>query len=102
MRRVLRDHSSTRTVFGLFVIFLLAQSATGHQEYNQDQQEHGGETVDAAAYLQTGHVVDATFENWQGEFLAVGSLAWVSVYLRQRGLPEAKPLAAPRQQTGTS
>lgn len=64
MRRVLRDHRSTRTVFGLFVIFLLGQSATGLPEYNQDQQGPDREMADYAADLKTGHVVDATFENW--------------------------------------
>ncbi len=38
---------------------------------------------------------ESTFQNWQSEFLAVGSFAILAVYLRQRGSPESKPVGAP-------
>ena len=41
-----------------------------------------------------------TLQNWQSEFLAVGSMAILSVYLRQRGSPESKPVGAPHGATG--
>ena len=41
-----------------------------------------------------------SFQNWQSEFLAVGSLVVLSIFLRQRGSPESKPVAAPHRQTG--
>jgi hypothetical protein len=41
-------------------------------------------------------------QNWQSEFLAVAVLAVLGIYLRQRGSPESKPVAAPHTQTGTS
>ena len=43
---------------------------------------------------------DRTLQNWQSEFLAVGSMAVLSVYLRQRGSPESKPVGAPHEATG--
>jgi hypothetical protein len=46
--------------------------------------------------------VEATFENWQSEFLAVAALTVLGIFLRQRGSPESKPVAASHAQTGTS
>jgi uncharacterized protein DUF6766 len=43
---------------------------------------------------------DRTLQNWQSDFLAVGSMAILSVYLRQRGSPESKPVGAPHEATG--
>ena len=40
------------------------------------------------------------FQNWQSEFLAVAAIVWGSVYLRQRGSAESKPVAAPYAETG--
>jgi hypothetical protein len=45
---------------------------------------------------------DGTLENWQTEFLAVGTIAVLSIYLRQRGSPESKPVGAPHDETGSS
>ena len=41
-----------------------------------------------------------TFQNWQSEFLAVGSMVVLSIYLRQRGSPESKPVGSPHTATG--
>ena len=41
-----------------------------------------------------------TLQNWQSEFLAVGSMAVLSIYLRQRGSPESKPVGEPHTSTG--
>jgi hypothetical protein len=35
------------------------------------------------------------FQNWQSEFLSIGVLLVLGLYLRERGSPEAKPMAAP-------
>ena len=47
-----------------------------------------------------GDFWERTLQNWQSEFLAVGSMAILSVYLRQRGSPESKPVGAPHDETG--
>ncbi len=48
----------------------------------------------------TSDFSNRTLQNWQSEFLAVGSMAILSVYLRQRGSPESKPVGAPHSATG--
>jgi len=41
-----------------------------------------------------------SLQNWQSEFLSVGVMVWLAVYLRQRGSPESKPVHAPHAETG--
>ena len=45
---------------------------------------------------------DRSLQNWQSEFLAIGSMAVFTIYLRQRGSPESKPMGAPHDATGIS
>ena len=94
MHRYLRNNGLSLAMFGFFAVFLLGQSLTGWREYDQDQPEHGEPVVSYTAYLRTGHFVEAVFENWQSEFLAVGVLVVLSIFLRQRGSPESKPVVA--------
>ena len=51
-------------------------------------------------YLGSPDFWNRTLQNWQSEFLAVGSMAVLSIYLRQRGSPESKPVGAPHTATG--
>lgn len=41
-----------------------------------------------------------SFQNWQSEFLSVASIVFLSIYLRQKGSPESKPVDAPHDETG--
>jgi hypothetical protein len=77
-----------------------AQSVTGWSEYNADQLEHSEETVSWLGYLGSADFWQTTLQNWQSEFLAVGSMAVLAIYLRQRGSPESKPVGAPHDATG--
>ena len=51
-------------------------------------------------YIGTANFWTTTLQNWQSEFLAIGSMAILSVYLRQRGSPESKPVGAAHGATG--
>jgi hypothetical protein len=101
MRRVLRDNALSIAMLGLFLVFLVAQSVTGYRANNHENREHGQPPESYAEYLTSGAFVEATFENWESEFLAVAALAVLGIFLRQRGSPESKPVAAPHAQTGT-
>jgi hypothetical protein len=90
MRRIVRDQSLTLAMLGIFAVLLVAQSLTGMREYNQDQTDHGEATVGYVSYLQTGHFVEATFENWESEFLQMGMYVLLTAYLFQRGSSESK------------
>jgi hypothetical protein len=75
------------------------QSATGRVAYNAEQFDHQQGAVNWLQYLGTSDFWNRTLQNWQSEFLAVGSMAVLSIYLRQRGSPESKPVGAPHDAT---
>jgi hypothetical protein len=84
----------------IFVGSWFAQSVTGWTEFNADQATHGDPKVSWASYVTSPTFWEATLQNWQSEFLAVGSFAVLAIYLRQRGSPESKPVGAPHDATG--
>ena len=77
-----------------------AQSVTGVSEYNADRLDHHQLAVSWFDYLGRPDFWEKTLQNWQSEFLAVGSMAILAVYLRQRGSPESKPVGASHETTG--
>jgi hypothetical protein len=92
MKRFLRNNGLSLTAFALFAIFLFGQSVTGHRQYNADQLQHHESEVSYARYLTTGAFVEATFENWESEFLQMGAYVLLTAWLLQRGSPESRPL----------
>jgi len=77
-----------------------AQSVTGWTEFNAQQTDHHEKVVSWLGYVGSADFWEATLENWQSEFLAVGSFVAITVFLRQRGSPESKPVGAPHDATG--
>ena len=84
----------------IWALSWLGQSITGVVDFNQQQQAHGEAAISWAEYLTRADFWERTLQNWQSEFLAVGSMAIFAVYLRQRGSPESKPVGAPHRATG--
>jgi hypothetical protein len=76
-----------------------AQSVTGWTTFNAQQVDHHQTTVSWLGYIGSADFWEATLENWQSEFLAVGSFVAITVFLRQRGSPESKPVGAPHDAT---
>jgi hypothetical protein len=86
----------------LFLGSWFGQSLGNWRQYNSEQQEHQQASVSWTRYVTEPDFWDKTLQNWQSEFLAVGSMAIFAVYLRQRGSPESKPVGAPHEETATS
>jgi hypothetical protein len=84
----------------IFIGSWFAQSVTGWTDFNQQQATHGEPALSWLSYLGSAEFWEATLQNWQSEFLAVGSFAAFTIYLRQRGSPESKPVGAPHDATG--
>jgi hypothetical protein len=84
----------------IWVLSWLAQAIAGRAEFNADQLSHLEDPVSFVGYLGNADFWERTLQNWQSEFLAVGSMAILSVYLRQRGSPESKPVGTPHDSTG--
>jgi uncharacterized protein DUF6766 len=101
-RTTLYSNSLLLVMAALFVGSWLGQSVTGWREYARHQQEHGEPAPSWTGYLERADFWESTLENWQSEFLAVGSMVVFTIYLRQRGSPESKPVGAPHGETGSS
>jgi hypothetical protein len=100
VRTALYSNSLLIVMVLIFLGSWFAQSATGWTDFNQQQAEHHEPAVSWLSYIGSSEFWEATLQNWQSEFLAVGSFAVLTVYLRQRGSPESKPVGAPHDVTG--
>lgn len=77
-----------------FLLFsIVGQFLTGHQVYNEELLDLGGEPLDLLQYLTSGHFVSSTFENWESEFLQMGMYILLTVSLRQHGSAESRPMS---------
>ena len=85
---------------GIWIASWAGQSVTGRTAYNAEQIDHQLATVSWWGYVGTADFWNRTLQNWQSEFLAVGSMAVLAIYLRQRGSPESKPVGAAHDATG--
>ena len=101
LRRTLYSNSLVAVMLAVFVLSWLAQSIAGQVSFNEEQLASLEAPVTWAEYAVSPDFWSRTLQNWQSEFLAVGSMAVFSVYLRQRGSPESKPVGAPHEETGT-
>src|SRR5918997_1518864 len=100
LRRRLYENSLLVVMAAIWVGSWLAQSITGVAQYNAERFDHNQLAVSWFEYLGRPDFWEKTLQNWQSEFLAVGSMAILAVYLRQRGSPESKPVGAPHDATG--
>jgi hypothetical protein len=90
MKRWFRNHGLSVVFISIFFITWLAQAITGEKVYNNDMKEKGGPTLSFGKYLSSGHFFEATFENWESEFLQMGMFVIFSAFLYQKGSSESK------------
>jgi hypothetical protein len=101
-RTRLYENSLLLTMTTIFVASWLAQSLNNWQQFNESQREHLEPTISWPRYLLNPDFWERTLQNWQSEFLAVGVMVVFTIYLRQRGSPESKPVGAPHDETASS
>ncbi|MDT5289226.1 MAG: hypothetical protein QOF88_4115 [Mycobacterium sp.] len=96
---VLRNNGLLLTCLALFGVFFLGMIFSGAATYNEEQQQHGStEHISVVQYLTTGDFVEATFENWESEFLQMGMYVMLTAFLFQKGSSESKPIDEPAPQ----
>ena len=78
-----------------------AQLVAGTSAYNSERLQNLLAPLSMPEYALSANFWNRTLQNWQSEFLAVGSMVVFSIYLRQRGSPESKPVGAPHAETGS-
>ena len=79
-----------------------AQSLTNRTQFNQEQVAHEEAPLSWAEYVRSADFWERSLQNWQSEFLAVGTMVVFTIFLRQRGSPESKPVGAPHDETASS
>jgi hypothetical protein len=84
----------------LFVLSFFLHALGGAREYSAEQVAHGELPVSIMRFVMTSTFWFQSFQNWQSEFVAVGSIVVLTIFLRQKGSPESKPVAAPYDETG--
>ena len=79
----------------VFAFSWLAQSFAGQVVANEQNAQHGVAALSWGDYVVSAEFWNRTLQNWQSEFLAVGAMVAFSIYLRQRGSSESKPVGMP-------
>lgn len=95
------EHSLSIAFIALFLISFWIHAVGGARALSADELRHGGEAISASEFLSTPQFWFESFQNWQSEFLSLVAMVVLSIWLRQRGSPESKPVDAPHSQTGS-
>ena len=96
----LYEHSLGLVFVLLFVVSWAGHAAGGFFAFADEQLAHGKGHPAFRDYVLSARFWFQSFQNWQSEFLAIASMVWLAVYLRQRWSPESKPVHAPHEETG--
>jgi hypothetical protein len=100
-RLKLYEHSLSLTFLLLFLASFFLHAKGGAADYNEEQKAHGsGESVTTIEYMATSRFWFESFQNWQSEFLAVGCMVVFTIFLREKGSIESKPVATPHDEQG--
>ena len=97
----LYKNSLVIALFTLCVLSFLLHAAGGSNEACSEDIRHGEQCDTMIEYMGTSQFWFESFQNWQSEFLAVFALVMLSIWLRQQGSPESKPVDAPHTKTGS-
>lgn len=84
----------------LFLMSFALHAVEGARENCREGTVHQQGCESLQEYVTGSQFWFESFQNWQSEFLAVGSIVVLSIFLRQQGSPESKPVAAPHSTTG--
>ena len=102
LRTSIFSWSLTIVMAVIFFLSWLSQSIAGQAAFNETRLEDRLDPISWGAYLHNPDFWARTLQNWQSEFLAVGSMAVLAIYLRQRGSAESKPVGEPHESTAVS
>lgn len=97
----LYEYSLSLTFLVLFLISIAMHALGGAGHYSEEQVAHGRAAGTVWDYFWSSTFWFESFQNWQSEFLALLAMVVLSIYLRQRGSPESKPVDAPHDETGS-
>jgi hypothetical protein len=84
--------------FALFLMSVIGHGLSGVREFNDERADHHEQPVSTTEYMKGSQFWFESMQNWQSEFLAVGAIVVVTIFLRQKGSPESKPVAMPTKE----
>ncbi|HVT28518.1 MAG TPA: DUF6766 family protein, partial [Lacipirellulaceae bacterium] len=93
-------HSFFMAFLVLFAFFFVLHVIFGAQAYNEDRAFAGQPAISIAAFLLSAKFWSSTLQTWQAEYLSIALFVVLSIYLRQQGSAESKPIASRSQTTG--
>jgi hypothetical protein len=99
-RTRLYSHSLGLVMGAIFVGSWTAQSIAGWATYNEERIGQLQDPLGWTDYVLSADFWSRSLQNWQSEFLAIGSMVVLSIYLRERGSPESKPVGSAHESTG--
>lgn len=91
----LYSHSLSIALLLLFAASFVFHAIGGTADYNEEQTVHGQPAISVTEFMSTSRFWFESFQNWQSEFLSVGVMILLTVYLREKGSPESKPVDSP-------
>lgn len=94
------EYSLTLALFALFLLAFVWHFFGGYQLENEERALDGLPPMSIGEFATSADFWFQSLQNWQSEFLAVATIVILSIWLRQRGSPESKPVSAPHHQTG--
>lgn len=93
-------HSLCYALSLIFILSFLLHWYGSLKDYNEEQLLKGLPTETAMQYLSSSRLWFESFQNWQSEFLSIFAIVVLSVFLREKGSPQSKPVDAPDMETG--
>lgn len=96
---LLYKHSLSIALFVLFIFSFVAHYIGSWKDYEQNQTLDGAPAMNMGSYFLSPKFWFESFQNWQSEFLSVGCIVFLSIYLRQKGSSQSKPVDAPHHET---
>ena len=98
-RLKLYENSLSLALFALFLFSFVLHAYGGAEVYNQEQAEHGAPRISMIGYMATSQFWFESFQNWQSEFFSIGMMVVLTIFLRQKGSPQSKPVDSPHDET---
>ncbi|PWW29331.1 MULTISPECIES: DUF6766 family protein [unclassified Chryseobacterium] len=95
----LYKHSLSLAFAILFLASFILHFYGSLRDFNDEQMMKDKPAVTAVQYISESRFWFESFQNWQSEFLAVASLVLLSIWLREKGSPESKPVDMPHDET---
>lgn len=93
--RRLYEHSLSLALAVLFMVSFALHAFQGGHLRNEEVAAHGEAPISVVEYVGTSRFWFESFQNWQSEFLSIGMMVILTVFLREKNSPESKPVNMP-------